>query len=98
MSANNEVGTIQPIRAIAEKLGLEVAWDDGLKAVSVGTIPMGVTFNIGLNSYTKARMMPQTLSAAPIAENERTFVPVDFFTEILEAEVTVENGVLNIVK
>lgn len=87
-----------PIRAIAEKLGLEVAWDDGLKAVSVGTVPMGVTFNIGLNSYTKARMMPQTLSAAPIAENERTYVPVDFFTEILEAEVTVENGVLNIVK
>lgn len=87
-----------PIRAIAEKLGLEVAWDDGLKAVSVGTVPMGVTFNIGLNSYTKAKMMPQTLSAAPIAENERTFVPVDFFTELLEAEVSVEDGVLNIVK
>lgn len=87
-----------PIRAIAEKLGLEVAWDNELKAVTVGTIPMGVTFNIALNSYTKARMMPQTLSAAPIAENERTYVPVDFFTEILEAEVVTENGVINIVK
>lgn len=87
-----------PIRAIAEKLGLEVAWDDSLKAVTVGTVPMGVTFNVGINSFTKAKMMPQTLSAAPIAENERTFVPVDFFTELLEAEVSVEDGVLNIVK
>ena len=87
-----------PIRAIAEKLSLEVAWDDSLKAVTVGTVPMGVTFNVGINSFTKAKMMPQTLSAAPIAENERTFVPVDFFTELLEAEVSVEDGVLNIVK
>ena len=87
-----------PVRAIAEKLGLEVQWDNNLKAVTVGTVPMGATFNVGLNSYTKARMMPQTLSAAPIAEYERTYVPVDFFTEILEASVTMENGVLNITR
>jgi len=87
-----------PVRAIAEKMGLDVAWDDGLKAVTVGTVPMGATFNIGLNSYTKARMMPQTLSAAPIAEEGRTYVPVDFFTEILESQVTIENGVLNIAR
>lgn len=87
-----------PVRAIAEKLGLEVQWDNNLKAVTVGTVQMGATFNVGLNSYTKARMMPQTLSAAPIAENERTYVPVDFFTEILEANVTIENGVLNIAR
>ena len=87
-----------PVRAISEKLGLDVAWDDGLKAITVGTIPMGATFNIGVNQYTKARMMPQTLSAAPITENGRTYVPVDFFTEILEAQVSVENGVLNIVR
>ncbi len=87
-----------PVRAIAEKMGLEVQWDANLNAVSVGTIPMGVTFNVGENSYTKARMMPQTLSSAPVVENERTYVPVDFFTEILEAQVSIEDGVLNIVK
>lgn len=87
-----------PVRAIAEKMGLEVKWNAELNAISVGTTPMGATFNIGENSYTKAKMMPQTLSAAPIAENERTYVPVDFFTEILEAEVSIENGVLNIVR
>ena len=40
-----------PVRAICEKAGLEVLWDNSLNAVSVGTIPMGVTFNIGENSY-----------------------------------------------
>lgn len=85
-----------PVRAIAEKAGLEVKWDSELNAVSVGTVPMGVTFNLGVNSYTKARMMPQTLSSEPICENDRTYVPVDFFTEILEAKISIENGTLNI--
>ena len=85
-----------PVRAVCEKVGLDVEWDDTLKAVTVGTVPMGATFNVGLNSYTKAKMMPQTLSSAPIAENGRTYVPVDFFTEILGADVTVENGVLSV--
>lgn len=85
-----------PVRAIAEKAGLEVKWDSELNAVSVGTVPMGVTFNLGVNSYTKARMMPQTLSSEPICKNDRTYVPVDFFTEILEAKTSIENGTLNI--
>ncbi len=85
-----------PVRAICEKAGLEVKWDAELNAVSVGTIPMGVTFNLGENSYTKARMMPQTLSSAPVCEAERTYVPVDFFTEILEASIEIVDGVLNI--
>lgn len=85
-----------PVRAICEKAGFEVKWDGTLNAVSVGTIPMGVTFNLGENAYTKARMMPQTLSSAPICENERTYVPVDFFTEILEAETEIIDGTLNI--
>lgn len=88
--------TLLPVRAIAEKAGLEVKWDNTLKAVTVGTVQMGVTFNIGENSYTKAKMMPQTLSSAPVVESERTFVPVDFFTDILGATVTTENGTLNI--
>lgn len=85
-----------PVRAIAEKAGLEVKWDGTLNAVTVGTIPMGVTFNLGVNAYTKARMMPQTLSSEPVCENGRTYVPVDFFTEILEATTSIEDGVLNI--
>lgn len=85
-----------PVRATCESAGLTVQWDDTLKAVTVGTVPMGVTFNSGVNSYTKARMMPQTLSAEPITEGDRIYVPVDFFTEILGGTASNEDGTLSI--
>ncbi|MBO5060023.1 MAG: copper amine oxidase N-terminal domain-containing protein [Clostridia bacterium] len=91
---NNDSVYMLPVRKICEALGLEVKWDGELKAISVGTIPMGVTFNIGENSYTKARMMPMTLTSAPILDEDRTFVPLDFYSEILGADVTNENGVI----
>ena len=87
---------VLPVRAICEKAGLDVAWDDTLKAVTVGTVPMGVTFNIGENAYTKARMMPQTLSQAPVIIDGLTYVPVDFFTEILGATVENADGVISV--
>ncbi len=86
-----------PVRAICEKAGLEVKWDGELRAISVGTVPMGVTFNLGENSYTKAKMMPMTLSSEPVLVNDRTYVPVDFFTELLGATVTTEAGTISIV-
>ena len=55
-----------PVRAVSEALGLEVGYSDELQAVTVGTVPMGVGFNIGVDSYTKSRMMPFVLSRAPI--------------------------------
>ncbi len=85
-----------PVRKISETAGLMVAWDDTLKAVTVGTVAMGVTFNIGENSYTKARMMPMTLSQAPAIINDRTYVPVDFFTDVLGAEVENKDGAFHI--
>ncbi|MDD4688438.1 MAG: copper amine oxidase N-terminal domain-containing protein [Eubacteriales bacterium] len=88
--------TLVHVRAISETLGYEVAWDNQLFAVAVGTVPMGVNFKIGENRYNKAKMMPATLSAAPQLINDLTYVPVDFFSEILEAEVTIVDGVLNI--
>lgn len=76
-----------PVRSVSEALGYDVNWDDTLKSVTVGTVPMGVSFNLGVNQYTKAKMMPQELSAAPILVEDRMYVPVDFYTEILGAKV-----------
>lgn len=76
-----------PVRSVSEALGYDVNWDDTLKSVTVGTVPMGVSFNTGVNQYTKAKMMPQELSAAPILVEDRMYVPVDFYTEILGAKV-----------
>ena len=91
-----------PVRAAAEALNLEVRWDDVVDAVAIGTVPMGVNFNVGINQYNKSRMTPFTLSKAPVQitlddENYAvTFVPADFFSEILEAEVKAEGETLYI--
>jgi len=93
-----------PVRAVAEAMGLEVQWDDSLKAVTVGTVPMGVSFAIGNDSYTKARMMPFSLGQAPILvrfndTTDYTYVPVNFFTEILEAQLQeTENGSITLTR
>lgn len=85
-----------PVRAVSEALGLEVSYSDELQAVTVGTVPMGVNFNIGADSYNKARMTPFTLGQAPVKvifeETGVTYVPVEFFTEVLGAQITVDNG------
>lgn len=88
----DETGYKVPVRFIAEAMGLEVGWDGTLSKVTVGTEPMGVNFSIGENSYNKARMTPFTLSAAPVLIESRTYVPVDFFTEVLETKVKVVDG------
>lgn len=93
---NADGGYLLPVRAVCEKAGLDVAWDDTLKAVSVGTIPMGVNFSIGKNEYAKARMMPQELSSAPVLIDGLTYVPTDFFTEILGATVENADGAINV--
>ena len=49
---------------------------------------MGVNFRIGENKYAKSKMAAFTLSKAPVVIDEKTYVPSDFFTEVLEANVT----------
>ncbi len=87
-----------PVREVAEALGLEVAWDNDLKAVTVGTVQMGVNFKVGENAYNKSKMMPFTLSSAPVLEETEkggvTYVPVEFFTDVVECKVEVAYGVV----
>lgn len=77
-----------PVRAVSEALGYDVNWSESLKAVTVGTVQMGTTFNVGINKYTKAKMKAWELSSAPIMVEDKMYVPTDFFTEILELNVT----------
>lgn len=88
------------VRPVAEALGLEVAWDNDLQRVSVGTVQMGVNFLIGVNSYNKAKMTPFTLEAAPYLEMTEaggvTYLPVSFFTEVLGCESETADGVMTL--
>lgn len=77
-----------PLREIAETLGFEVEWSNEIKSVMLNG---GIyTLGIGVNSYGKGKMVPQKLSAHPEIINDLTYVPFDYFTEILEAKANVE--------
>ncbi len=82
-----------PLREIAEALGLSVEWDGELNAVMING---GVySLKIGENSYVKGKMAPVELSAAPEITNDWTYVPVEYFFDVVEAKADVqtdENG------
>lgn len=76
-----------PLRKIAEKLGFTVEWNGEMRAVILNG---GIySLQIGENSYNKGKMMPEQLSVAPEITNDLTYVPVDYFIEILETEINV---------
>lgn len=99
-TAEGQQVVMVPLRVVAETLGYEVAWNDMLQSVTVGTVPMGVNFKVGEDSYNKARMAPTSLGIAPIlvatgdADIHVTYVPVTFFSELLEAEVTTDGATI----
>ena len=78
-----------PVRKYAESLELTVGWNGEDKSVTVGTVPMGVSFKRGENSYSKSKMTPFTLECAPKLIDDTTFVPVSFFEEVLEVSVEI---------
>lgn len=89
--------TMLPLREVAEGLGYEVGWDNDLRSVTVGTVPMGVNFVVGQNAYNKARMMPTELEKAPEIIENLTYVPASFFTDIIWADVVeTEDGAVTV--
>lgn len=73
-----------PLREIAETLGFTVEWDGATKSIMLNG---GMySLKIGENAYGKGKMMPQPLKTAPvIKDDDLTYVPVEYFTELLEA-------------
>jgi hypothetical protein len=72
-----------PIRAIAEALDYEVQWHNDTRKVSIGDFS---EFQIGVNQYTFAKMMPIELASEPVIVNDRSFVPLSYFTEVLQIQ------------
>lgn len=73
-----------PLREIAETLGFTVEWDGATKSIMLNS---GIySLKIGENAYGVGKMMPQQLKAAPvIKDDDLTYVPVEYFTKLLEA-------------
>ncbi|MCL2838314.1 MAG: copper amine oxidase N-terminal domain-containing protein [Oscillospiraceae bacterium] len=69
-----------PLRAVAEALGYEVSWSEETQSIMLG---VGVHVFIGRAEAYLGRMAPIELSTAPIIVENLTFVPMDFFRNVL---------------
>ena len=69
-----------PIRAIAQALGYEVNWDGATRSVRLG---VAIHLWIGNTEAHVGRMAPINISTAPQIVNGSTYVPLDFFRNVL---------------
>lgn len=85
--------TMLPVRDIVEGVGLEVIWNAD-QSINLG---VGYNIKIGADSYNKGRMMPISLGQAPViiemGNGGVTYAPAELFTEIMELNCTIADGV-----
>ena len=94
----NEQGTVMvPLRAIAEALGYEVIWNNETRSVTLGK---DIFLTIGEDNYISGDNAPIQLGTAPELTGERTFIPLNFFKQVIkmnnayvfEAQIVIDNG------
>lgn len=91
----NSDGTLMiPLRASLEAKGLKVEWNGERNEVVIESGKFGLA--IGANKYIKGRMMPLELSCAPELHNDLTYVPFDFYTEVIESTVNLNENSIEI--
>ena len=84
-----------PLRAIAEEaLDFKVIWNNEDRSIELQKDNRWTKIKIDENSYFFARMAPFKLSQGPELKNSSTFVPIEFFEEILKEEVLLEDNSL----
>lgn len=84
-----------PLRDICEGLGLKVEWSNELQSVLINNI---YGLKIGNKEYIKGKMAPIQLEQAPaLIVNDNTgvtYVPVEFFTDVMECTASVDGDTL----
>lgn len=78
--------TMVPMRKIFEVLGSDVSWDNELRKVTAIKGNTKIELSLGSNAvFINGEAI--TLDAPPIIENNRTLVPLRFFSEALDCDV-----------
>ena len=85
-----------PLRAIAQALGFQVTWNAETRRIDLINGARFTSVAIGENAYFINRMAPSPLSAAPVIVDNRTLVPAEFITEILQQGIQIEDGTMKI--
>ncbi|MGN7454051.1 copper amine oxidase N-terminal domain-containing protein [Paenibacillus pasadenensis] len=74
-------GTVMvPLRAVVEALGQKLTWDASTKSSRIG---LATTLTIGKDYYVYNKMAPIELGAAPALVDGKTYVPLQFFRDVM---------------
>ena len=89
--AGTETGSVVmvPLGAVAYALDYDVSWDGIEQSVRLSVAKQ---LWIGSTEVHHGRMAPIELSAAPVLMGDKTFVPLDFFREVLGQTAYVFEG------
>lgn len=86
-----------PLRVVSEALGFQVQWDEELRQVCVSKDARNISLKSGENYYMVARKTPVKLSEAPEIKDDITYVPIEFFREILKHQLIIAGDDLAII-
>jgi len=81
-----------PLRA----LGFEVVWNPEDRSIEITKGPIYTSVKIESNEYFQGKKAVEALSAAPMIKDNRTMVPIEFFSKILGLNLNVESGNINL--
>lgn len=79
-----------PLRAMLEEMGYVVKWDGVSRSVEISKDAQWTKITIGENAYFKNKMAPTSLSHAPVLVENRTMVPAEFFSVILDKGLEID--------
>ena len=78
--------TLVPLRAVFEKMGAEVLWDNDTETVTVKKDNKTISMTVGIN-VIKVNGKDSEIDISPVLEDDRVYIPLRAFSESLGAEV-----------
>ncbi len=83
-----------PLREVAETLGFTVTWDEATRSVMVENEEVSTKVELGYDFYEvdsadSDEIVELTFGTAPLLSNEKTFVPVGLFDELVGEDAIV---------
>ena len=84
-----------PLRSIVEELGYEIKWNNESQSLELIKGAQWFNITVGQDNYNFAKMIVK-LGAAPEIHESSTYVPMNFINEVLQYNINVSEGLLNI--
>ncbi|SHK57742.1 Copper amine oxidase N-terminal domain-containing protein [Caminicella sporogenes DSM 14501] len=79
--------TMLPLRLIVETLGYQLKWNAENREIEITKGAHWIMVKIDKDQYTFGRMSPIALGTAPEIKDGKTYVPLNFITDILKIDV-----------